>query len=346
MYEKRANPTISDVAKASGVSVTTVSRVLSGANYPVAGETRRRVIVSAEALGYCPKHPAQTSDSDVFVIIPCLSNPYYSALISGLEASLRLFDMNMVLMNTNGNLEMEKRLVHQIGLRPRAQMILSPVSDETEHIGALLTAQAQVILLEQLLPLDCTTVRFNYREGGKLATRHLIEAGHRRIGFVSSPLTKYSRREVYEGYLAALAKAGIVRENALILIAQDEARHSNDMYEYENGVRQIQKLLESNTKIPDAFFCANDITAIGVLYALHQHGVHVPDDVSLIGFDNIPFSTMVDPALTTVDQCTYEMGTMAAEFLNGNLLNPHRKPVNVLLEPRLVGRKSVATAMG
>ena len=342
MYEKRATPTVSDVAEKSGLSISTTSRVLSGANYPVSEEARRRVSVAAEVLGYYPKLSAQSSGRDVFVIIPSLSNPYYLALISGLEASLRLLNMNMILLNTHGKLEHEKKLLHQISHRPRVQLILSPVSDDVEHIRALISERAEVVLLEQQLPLDCMTVRFNYREGGKMATWHLIERGHRRIGFVSSPLTKHSRREVYEGYLAALEKAGIVCENALILSSKDEVSYSSDLFEYENGTQQIRNMFVNKAKMPDAFFCANDITAIGVLNELRQHGINVPNDVSLIGFDNIPFSAMVSPALTTVDQCTYEMGTMAAEFLNGNLVNPLRKPVSVLLEPKLVKRESVA----
>lgn len=342
MYEKRANPTISDVAEESGLSISTTSRVLSGTNYPISDEARRRVMVAAESLGYYSKLSAQSAGRDVFVVIPSLSNPYYLALISGLETSLRLLNMNMILLNTHGKLEYEKQLIQQIAHRPRVQLILSPVSDDVDHIRALISARAEVILLEQQLPLDCMTVRFNYREGGRMATSHLVEKGHRRIGFVSSPLTKHSRREVYEGYLAGLEKAGIVRESALILTAKYENAHSSNLFEYENGIQQIKKLFERNAILPDAFFCANDITAIGVLNELSQHGVNVPSDVSLIGFDNIPFSAMVNPALTTVDQCTYEMGTMAAEFLNGNLLNPQRKPVSVLLEPKLIKRESVA----
>lgn len=331
--------TIYDVAKQSGVSATTVSRVLSNTDYPVSEATRRKVIQAAETLGYVPKR-LHVKARDVIVMIPNLTNPYYATLVSGLEASLRLFDMNMVLMVANDSLEQEIHLTNEIAKRDRISLILSPVSDSHAHIGALIAQKAEVIMLEQYLPLECTMVRFNYAKGGEIATKYLIGRGHRRIAFVSSPLTKHSRREVFNGYLTALKRAGIARDDSLIQVAGEEKRSANDVFEYVNGMRLTNLLLDTAPR-PDAIFCANDLTALGVLCALHERGLRIPEDISLIGFDNIHLSQVSNPPLTTVDQCIYELGSIAAEFLNANLKNPDRKHVNVLLEPKLIERASV-----
>lgn len=253
---------------------------------------------------------------------------------------MRIMGMDMVLANSQGKLETEIRLIKEAAQRNNLRLIISPVGESFEHISELMEHGAAVIIIEQHLPIPCTSICFNYIKGGTLATQHLIDRGLRKIAFISSPLIKSSRKEVFEGYLAALKQNGIPAEKSLIKIADHEESYLNDVFEYSNGAKMICELIESGVS-PDAVFCSNDITAIGALQQLQRLGFRVPQDISLMGFDNIHFSAMTNPPLTTIDQCTYEVGNMAAEILNGNLQNPHRKNLNITLEPHLIIRESV-----
>ena len=339
MNVKRESATIYDVAKLAGVSVTTVSRVLSHSSYPVSLKTQQKVIRAAEDLGYLARQTG-SSDHNVVVMVPNLTNPYYLSLVAGLETSLRNMGMDMVLANSQGSLEMESRLIKEAVQRSCLRLIISPVGESYDHISELVEQGIAVIIIEQHLPAPCTSICFNYVKGGTLATQYLIERGLRKIAFISSPLTKASRKEVFDGYLAAMKQNRIPVENRLIKIAEHEEIYLNDVFEYSNGAKMVCELLKSGER-PEAIFCANDVTAVGALQQLQKLGFRVPEDISLMGFDNIHFSAMTNPPLTTIDQCTYELGNMAAEILNGTLQNPHRKKLNITLEPRLVIRESV-----
>ena len=137
MNYKRTGSTIYDIARAAHVSPTTVSRVLSDGSYPVSEEARKRVFAAADALNYTPKGKLRPSERDVVVMIPNLSNLYYAALLSGLETSLRMFGLNTLLMNTKGDISLEKRLVNELCRRDSVRVIISPVCDDLRHLQPL-----------------------------------------------------------------------------------------------------------------------------------------------------------------------------------------------------------------
>lgn len=341
MNIKKGQTTIHDIAKHVGVSPATVSRVFSNTSYPIANKTKEKVLSAARQLGY-PKTTSTLAAKceRVIVLIPDLMNPYYTSLIAGLECSLRMSGISMVLVNTGASIDLEKKMISEIDVKSIKGVIISPVSNQVEHIALLIKRGVQVIVLEQAVELECSKVFFNYKKGGELATQYLIDRGLRSIGFISSPLTRFSRREVYDGYLSALQKNGLAVDERLIRIAKNELRQTDDIYEIANGRMQIQQMIDLKN-LPDGVFCANDITAIGVLGQLHKENICVPQDISVIGFDNVFYSGCASPPLTTIDQCVYEIGSMAAELLNRNIIDPNRKCVDVTLEPRLVIRDSV-----
>lgn len=173
-----------------------------------------------------------------------------------------------------------------------------------------------------------------------MATEFLLRRGKRKIGFISSPLTRPSRKQVYEGYLWALNKYKIPLEEKYLRIAQKEEISLHELFEYQNGMEQVQRMIQANA-VPEAIFCINDLTAIGVMKTLQNNGYQIPKDVGVMGFDNIHLSTMILPTLTTIEQSTYELGSMAAEILIGSIHDPGRGEVSIVLEPKLIIRESV-----
>lgn len=340
MRPKQGTPTIYDIAAAAGVSPSTVSRVLGGSNYPVAPGTKARIRELAEQMGYVFKgpRPDRTPPEIVHVLVPDLCNPFYTALVSGLESSLRAYNLDMVLVNTNWDPTQEKALVARLA-RLNMPMIIAPSSQDLSHIEAALNHHAEIVLIEAALPQKCPGIQFNSYAGGVMAAQYLLSRNLKRIAYLSPPLTRHTRLEVYNGFRAVMEAAGQSPDPALILIGQDEP--VSDETSFAVGAQMCQQLLSGLASPPQAIFCENDMIALGVLQHLRATSIRVPEDVSVIGIDNIPLGTLSVPQLTTIDQCTREMGALAAELCRGQHLDPRRKPVQLLLEPQLIVRQTV-----
>jgi LacI family transcriptional regulator len=342
MKYKKSYTTIYSVAAHAGVSPATVSRVLSGSGYSVSAETKERVLASASFLGYNTGGATKKLHRNIIaVIIPNLINPYYTSLIMGLEYSLRDLGMSMLLMNTAGSLELEKGFIVEILRDEISGVIISPVGENCDHLRDLEKQGVNMVVMEQAPDIDCNRVSFNYKGGGIQAVQYLIGKGCKTIGFIGSPLTRYGRREIFAGYLSALENNGIVKDDRYIRIAKEEYRTPGslaEVYEYSNGISGVQSMIESG--LPEALFCANDITAIGAIQVLQKNGLAIPRDISVIGSDNIPFSAMIYPSLTTIDQSIYEMGSMSAEIMAGKINDKNRRNISATLDPRLIIRNS------
>ena len=337
--------TIYDIAKASGVSSTTVSRVLNNKGYPVSEAAKRRVLDAAIQLGYHPnKRVANKTGSSLFVyvVVPSIANPYYMQLAMGVEQFLhKRSDVKMVLYNTNGSLEAERDFAADIACNKQSCLgvIIASISPTHEHLLQLEYTGLRIVAFDQQIGINCNMVQFHYRSGGHMAAAHLINTGRRRIGFISSPLTRFSRREVYAGFCDALEQFGVELDSRYIKIASTETASSDQMYDYNNGMILTQQLLEEGN-LPDGLMCINDVMAMGAFRALHTAKVNIPESVGVVGFDNIFMSQIVTPRLTTIDQCTLEMGSLAANILLDSNNKTNQNPVRVMLEPSLVVRES------
>ncbi|MBQ3134481.1 MAG: LacI family DNA-binding transcriptional regulator [Oscillospiraceae bacterium] len=340
MRPKQSTPTIYDIAAAAGVSPSTVSRVLGGSSYPVAPRTKARIAELAAQMGYVSKLPRtdHTSSERVHVLVPDLCNPFYTALVSGLERSLRTFNLDMVLTNTNWDIAREKSLISQL-TRLNAPMIIAPCSQDLSHIESALSRRAEIVLIEAALPQKCPGIQFNSRAGGTMAAQYLLSRGLERIAYLSPPLTRHTRLEVYQGFCAAMEAASLPLDPNLVLIGTEEA--VTDEAACAIGAQLCSQLLSSLSTPPQAIFCENDMIALGVLQHLRTTPLRVPEDISVIGIDNIPLGALATPQLTTIDQCTREMGSLAAELFHAQHLDPSRKPVQLLLEPQLIVRQTV-----
>lgn len=341
MNYKRKGSTIYDIAKAAQVSPTTVSRVLNDTTYPVSDELRRRVLSAANALHYTARGKLRPTERDVVVMVPSLSNLYYTTLISGMEASLRMFGLNMLLMNTQNDIGLEKQLITELCSRSSVRLIISPVLDDLTHLQQLIRLSIPMVIIEQPLADGCSTICVNFSHGSVMAIKHLLSRGMRRIAFLGAPLTHYSRTEVYNGYCNALEQAGIPVDPSLVFLAENSPATQDDASPFYMGMHLLDRMLKSSSPLPDAIYCSNDMIAIGALHRLDERGIRVPQDLSVVGMDNILLSSVSSPPLTTVDPCTYEVGRIAAETLYAQLMDSAKQHVNIMLEPKLILRDSV-----
>lgn len=337
--------TIHDIAKLSGTSSATVSRVLSNSSYPVSSELRQKIKQVAEEYHYIPnmigKQLKTHNNMTIGAIIPTISNPFYSSVMQGIEEVARKNNYHVFLCNSLQNARIEDEYLKTLFENQVKGVIISSISNNREQLRHLISLGLNVIAIDQKIDIaEVQQIEFDYRKGGYLAVQHLIEQGHREIAYVSAPLDRPSRQSIYEGYLAALHDAGLEASELQIQIADGETDQNDGIYEFGNGRRQTRKLLQ-HAKRPTAIFACNDMTAFGVINELDAHGLRVPDDMSVVGFDNIEFSQMVTPPLTTVRQPDVDMGKLACTTLLEMMRGEHRAQ-SVMLEPELIQRKSVA----
>ena len=217
--------------------------------------------------------------------------------------------------------------------------LIASISTEHEHLLQLQYAGVRTVAFDQHVDLNCHMVRFNYRKGGHMAATHLINTGRRRIGFISSPLTRFSRREVYTGFCSALEQHGIEIDRRYIKIANTETAFPDRMCDFSNGLSLVQKMIAEDC-LPEGLFCVNDVTAAGALCALRNQNIQVPEQVGVVGFDNIFVSQIVTPKLTTIDQSTLKMGELAADILLDKKSQEDEKIIRITLEPTLAIRES------
>ncbi|MDN5313486.1 LacI family transcriptional regulator [Thermoanaerobacteraceae bacterium SP2] len=342
MAEK--NATIYDIAKLAKTSTATVSRVLSNNGYPVKEELKQRVLEAARKLNYTPNllgRQLKTNESlDIGIIIPSITNQFYPLLLLGVEDVARKKGYNVLLCNSLRKPENEKKYLSTLFQKQIKGIIISSITKNQDYLKQLQQKGLKIVAFDQGISLDCCKISFDFYAGGYMAAEHLIKLGHRKIAFLSAPLTRYSRIQIYEGFMQCMKDNGIEQSQDYIILSEDEEESHDQVYEFKNGKYLVNKLLGSGKPIPTAIFCINDMTAFGAIQELTKNKIYVPKDISVMGFDNIPTSEMITPSLTTVDQSAYEMGALAAEMLINNLESSSERSIEIVLKPKLVVRNS------
>lgn len=336
--------TIYDIAKKANTSTATVSRVLSKSDYPVREELRKKIERIAEEMNYIPNvigRQLKTSESKTIgVIVPSISNPFYSSVVLGIEEIARSRGYHVFLCNSHRSPEVEKKYLKTLFEKQVKGLILSSISRNSDLLKQLIDNGLNVVALDQSIEnIKASQIHFDYVKGGFLATELLIQSGHEKIGFISSPLSRPSRKGVYRGFQKALEEYNLPFKEEWIQIAIKEEESTERNYEFMNGMRLTKRLLEQS-QLPTALFTCNDMTAFGVMKALADEGVNVPEDISIVGFDNIELSEMVTPSLTTVEQPDYEMGRMASNILLDRLSGKNTENIDIVLQPKLIERHS------
>jgi LacI family transcriptional regulator len=308
--------TISQVARLAGVSPTTVSHVLSGKRI-VGAATRGAVQDAIRALGYRPNHVARSlrtrRSQMVAVIVPDLTNTYYSVLTRGLADSIVAAAYGTYVCNTDGIAERESGFLQNVVDRGADGIVLASV--DSASAGAISAADSgtPVVCIGGTLDhprVDVVTT--DDVAGSYAATLHLIGRGSQRIGMIKGPPESGLLR--VEGFLKAMTDAGRAVDDSL-MAPGDWTRQ---------GGRDAMHRLMSLPTPPDAVFCANDLTAIGAIDVARELGIDIPADVAIVGFDDVDAATIVTPTLTTVRNPAYETGRRAGELLLSRLRGEYR----------------------
>ena len=326
--------TVKDVSLKAGVSTATVSRVLAGFE-EVSEESRQRVLEAAKALNYQPNRNARNlrmnTTSKIGVIISDIQNPFFGSVVRGIEKITIKDDYTLILGNSDEDPEREKKLITMLLEEGVAGIILVPTNADTENYRPLLNSNTQFVVIDRRLPFsNLDMVLVNGAAGGELAMDYLVKLGHRRIGYVGGLKHLSVMHEREQGYLAALHKHKLsFREEYL--------RKGNNR---QNGGHEAVCELLSLMEAPTAILIANNLMTLGGLQAIHESGLAIPEQVSLVGFDDMDWAASLRPPLTCVAQPAYEMGETAARILLERILQPERPYQTVVLDTNLIVRDS------
>lgn len=326
------NTTIVDIARESGVSYSTVSRVLNGYEF-VKDSTRQKVLETAERMGYVANLSARSlaggRSNIIALLVPGLDNGYIGEIARGIDEELARSNYELMLYTTHRHSGKEEAYVSAVanGLSDGVLLIVPLISGQ--YLEVLRAQGFPYVLIDQSDPTGHSSVvdATNW-QGAYDATEHLIEQGHRRIALITGHMGLASAVDRLEGYKAALLDHHLPVDESLI-IAGD--------YWHSSGV-QAGHIIASMPNRPTALFASNDLMALGIMDALREHSINIPEDISLVGFDDIPQASITHPKLTTVRQPLDQMGRVAARLLLEQIDHPDRPSRRVTLATRLVIR--------
>lgn len=337
LLRKRSRVTIRDVAHVSGVSYATVSRVLSGYKF-VKETTRNRVMEAVEELGYVANLPARSLAGGrsriIGMLVPNLDNGYVGTITQGIDRELARANYDLMLYTSHRHPSKESFYVSAIANGLTDGLLLIAPLVPTTYLDALREQNFPYVLIDQADDTEnSNVVEATNWQGAYEATRYLCQLGHRRIAFIKGAPAVRSANDRLLGYKAALLDHDIPFQDELV-IAGDYQQHT--------GYESTKKLLQKEIPPPTAIFASNDLAAIGAMDASREQGFRIPDDISIIGFDDIPQASFVYPKLTTVRQPLEQMGQIAAKILLEQIEDRSHLPQRVALATQLVIRDSCA----
>jgi LacI family transcriptional regulator, galactose operon repressor len=334
---ERGRATIREIASAAGVSIATVSRVING-RPDVAPDTREAVLQVVREHGFATNRSARALSGGrtglVGVTLPIVQAAYFAFILAGSAEALYEQDMRVVLCPTLHEHEREVTLLDRLMHGTTDGAVLMLPEETNEELKALQRMDYPFVVVDPRVPLDegIPAVSAAHASGARAAVEHLLQLGHRRIGAITGPPAWMATTERLQGYKGALAAAGVMPDPALII-------QSN--FEMAGGESAARRLLAAKER-PSAIFAFNDNAAVGVLQVARELGLRVPEDLSVVGFDDSEQAAIVTPALTTVRQPLAEMGRMAVSLLLRLLENQRVEGLKVELATRLVVRASTA----
>lgn len=329
--------TIKDVAREANVSVATVSRALNG-HENVAEAVRTRVLAVAKDLRYSPHHAARSLSSrrtnTIGVVLPDLYGEFFSELMRGIDQVARDHRLHLLVSSYHGNPQEQAEALRTMRGRVDGLLLMSPYADDASRLSEnLVPAQPAVLINSRVLDSDLPSLAIDNRRAAAEMVRHLADSGRRRIAFISGPSDNFDARDRLEGYREALAQA---------LPGVDPWVVAGDFTE-AGGHSAAQKLLDASPR-PDAVFAANDMMALGCLFALQQAGVDVPEDIAVAGFDDIPLAKYSLPPLTTMRVDIAGIGARAMQMLLGQLAEGGTAAASARMDAKLNVRHSTASA--
>ncbi|MCG3158090.1 MAG: HTH-type transcriptional regulator DegA [bacterium] len=331
--------TIHDIARKTGISVSTVSRVLNHktAKYRISKETEALVLQAAKELNYQPNQLARglrlKKTQTIGLVAPDLSNPFFAYVIKSVQTAAHGLGYSLVVCDTDENLEVEIEHLNLLRGKGVDGLIIMPVGQKHHHLSALLEEGVPMVLLDRCFDeLNADAVMVDNYRGAFEATEHLIRYGHSRIAIIRGLDNTFTNNGRVQGYKDALLRHGLAVDDSLI-VGRDFGR--------ENGYIETKLLLQM-TPPPSAIFAASDLITLGALQAIFEAGRRIPEDISVVAFDDMDFAPFIMSPLTAVAQPKEVMGEIAVKLLVQQINEKSNREANrIVLKPRLIVRDSV-----
>jgi LacI family transcriptional regulator len=306
-------PTIRDVAKRAGVAPTTVSRVINNSGY-VSKETRQRVESAIAELGYVPNTLARSlrfkKTNTLALVVPDITNPFWTTVARGVEDAASDRDFNVILCNTDESEAEQEKYLTVLLQKQIDGILLAPARSTAEPVELIQRQGVPVVVLDRRVPCALVDmVRCDSELGAYRLVRHLLTLGHRRIAILTGPQGVSTAEDRVVGYQKALGEMDLDANSDLVYCGE---------FTQASGYEMTQQALTATPR-PTALFAANNFIAMGSLKALRDAGLQVPEDMTLVSFDDLPPAFNIDPFLTVTAQPAYEMGHQATELLLARL---------------------------
>jgi DNA-binding LacI/PurR family transcriptional regulator len=324
--------TIQQVAREAGVSTATVSRVINKSD-AVSPELALQVRKVIDQLGYKPNRSARNLRAGkvrkVGVLFADIQNPFFTSVLAGIEATLQQADYVLLLGNSNEDPRIEQMHLQVFQEEGVAGIILAAATNTVSVYQQVIRSGIPILALDRAPSgLRVDSVSINNVETAALATSHLIKLGHRDVAFIGGPDTISTARLRCEGYQKALTQNGIKSERVELA-----------NYRQSGGYDAMKRLLNSAV-VPSAVLVGNNLMTLGALQAIHESGLKIPQEIALVGFDDMPWATSLQPPLTVVAQPTYELGSVAVRLLLDRIQYPEGPVQQVTLATHLIVRES------
>jgi LacI family transcriptional regulator len=326
--------TIREVAESAGVSYATVSHVINNTRL-VSPETRERVLAAMDALNYRPNALArslrQGKTNTIGLVLPDSANPFFAEISRSIEDEAFKKGYSVFLCNTELDTQRELFYVDVLSKKQVDGIIFVAAGDQADSLDFLLQRRMPLVMIDREVPnVEADAVLTDNQLGGYLATRHLLDLGHRRIACIAGPSSITPSAERIIGYRNALDEAGISYDETLVLRGD---------YHAQSGMEITHTLLEMKPR-PTAIFTLNDLMALGALRAAAEAGCSVPQDVAVVGYDDLEISRFTNPPLTTIAQPKKEVGKRAVNLLVERMSKKNQPPIRLVLPPELIVRRS------
>jgi LacI family transcriptional regulator len=319
-------PTIRDVAKEAGVSSMTVSRVINNSGY-VSDKTKARIEAVIEELGYVPNMLGQSlrlkQTHTLALVITDITNPFWTTVARGVEDAAQENGYSVILCNTDESAEKQDQYITMLLKRRIDGILLVPTRNSAEDVQRIQKQGIKVVVLDRQLPdAQVDVVRGDSISGAYQLTQHLLAKGHRQIAMLAGPQNVSTSTERVDGYRQALREVGL----------ENEAIVHWGRFSRASGYAMAQKVL-TTTPRPTALFAANNFIAVGAYQAVRGATLHIPDDISLVSFGDLPPTLVLEPFLTVADHSSYDMGYQAGKLLIARLVNGDSAELQEIILP-------------
>jgi len=326
--------TLKMVAERAGVSVNTASRAINN-KLDINKETKKRILKVAQELGYVRNDTAVAlrtkKTGTIGMVIADNRNPFYAEVLNGMEVAARGKNYHIILANTQRDYRKEEEAINLLLAKRVDGLLITPVQDRDDDIKNLIEANIPFVVVgRDFENIEVDAVYNDEVKGGFLATEYLIKKGHKKIALINGFLYKSPAKGRLEGYKKALNKYRIPLDNSLISVGDINIEDG-----YERTKQMLEKILDFT-----AIFAYNDMMAFGSMQAIKEKGLRIPEDIGLVGYDDIPFSSLITPPLTTIRLNKKELGMESVKLLLSRINNNRKKIKKIMLDVELIIRET------